>query len=138
ISDETIDVIMSNCVINLSPDKERVYKEAFRVLKNGGRIFVADIVLAKELPDFIKNNTSAYIGCIAGALAKDEYLSIIRKAGFADVQILKETIFPIDFIISEDIKCNISKNTHSSIDLTKNIEDLQKSILSILVSAKKL
>ena len=64
VADGIIDIIISNCVINLVPDKDRVFSEAFRVLKPGGRIMVSDIVLTKELPDFIKNNMAAYVGCI--------------------------------------------------------------------------
>ncbi|GAH03871.1 unnamed protein product, partial [marine sediment metagenome] len=82
VADGIIDIIISNCVINLSPDKDSVFSEAFRVLKPGGRIMVSDIVLTKELPDFIKNNVSAYVGCISGAIVKYDYLNAIKKAGF--------------------------------------------------------
>ena len=78
VDDNTIDVIISNCVINLSPEKKNVFKEAFRVLKPSGRIMISDIVLLKELPDFIKNSVEAYAGCISGAILKDEYIKIIR------------------------------------------------------------
>jgi len=67
-----------NCVINLSPDKTTVFEEAFRVLKPGGRLMVSDIVLLKELPDFIKHSIEAYIGCLAGAIRKDKYIEAIR------------------------------------------------------------
>ncbi|NVM18867.1 MAG: arsenite methyltransferase [Candidatus Lokiarchaeota archaeon] len=82
VADNIVDVIISNCVINLSTDKKRVYQEAFRVLKPGGRIIVSDIVLLKELPDSIKQNMKAYAGCVAGAMLKDDYLGVIKDVGF--------------------------------------------------------
>ncbi|MEM3586435.1 MAG: arsenite methyltransferase [Candidatus Jordarchaeaceae archaeon] len=93
VADNSVDVIISNCVINLSPDKARVFQEAFRVLRPGGRLLISDIVLLKELPSSIKNMVAAYIGCIAGAALKNEYLELIRKAGFQDVKIIDETPF---------------------------------------------
>jgi arsenite methyltransferase len=122
VADAIIDIVISNCVINLSTDKQRVFKEAFRVLKKGGRILVSDIVLAKELPDYIKNNMKAYVGCVSGAIIKDEYLNSLRQAGFAGIEVIEENIFPTDYIISE----NLDK-----------LKDLNSSILSIRVSAKK-
>jgi SAM-dependent methyltransferase len=85
IESDAIDVIISNCVINLSPDKDRVFREAFRVLKPGGRLQVSDIVWTKPVPDSIKNDMEAWAGCIAGALLESEYLGKIEAAGFADV-----------------------------------------------------
>jgi SAM-dependent methyltransferase len=82
VADNTVDVIISNCVINLSTDKKRVYQEAYRVLKPGGRVIVSDIVLLKELPDSVKQNKNAYAGCIAGAMLKDDYLGVIKDVGF--------------------------------------------------------
>src|SRR3972149_9853511 len=82
VADNSVDVIISNCVINLSPDKKRVFQEALRVLKPGGRLVVSDIVLLEELPDFIRNSIEAYIGCISGAIMKDKYIESIRESGF--------------------------------------------------------
>jgi len=87
VDDKSVDVIISNCVINLSPDKPQVFKEAFRVLKPGGRLMVSDMVLLKELPARVKKSAEAYAGCIAGAAMKDDYLKMIREAGFKDVKI---------------------------------------------------
>jgi len=95
-ADNEVDVIISNCVINLSPDKERVFMEAFRVLKPGGRIMVSDIVLTKELPDYIKNDSTAYVGCISGAILKDDYLDLIKRAGFINIKVMDETGYPFD------------------------------------------
>jgi len=96
VADNSCDIVISNCVINLSPDKRRVFAEAFRVLKPGGRLMISDIVLLKNLPDFIKNSIEAYIGCLSGAIMKDEYIRIIKEAGFQDVKIIDETHFPIE------------------------------------------
>jgi SAM-dependent methyltransferase len=98
--DNSVDIVISNCVINLSPDKEKVFKEAFRVLKPGGRLMVSDIVLLKELPEHIKNSSEAYVGCIAGAILKKDYVQAAQKAGFKDLKIVDEVSFPIDAWIS--------------------------------------
>ncbi|MEE8194555.1 MAG: arsenite methyltransferase [Dehalococcoidales bacterium] len=110
VTDNSVDIIISNCVINLSPDKKRVFKDAFRVLKPGGRLMVSDVVLLKELPDAIRGSAAAYIGCISGALLKDDYLKTIRDAGFSEVSVLDETFFPVDFITDDPMaKAVISK-----------------------------
>jgi len=96
LADSSVDVAISNCVINLSPDKERVFGEIFRVLKPGGRMMVSDIVLTGELPERVKNSVTAYTGCIAGALLREEYLSAIRNAGFKQVKITAENGIPAD------------------------------------------
>jgi ubiquinone/menaquinone biosynthesis C-methylase UbiE len=98
VADNSVDVIISNCVINLSPDKQRVFHEAFRVLKPNGRLIVSDIVLLKELPDYIKQSAAAYIGCVAGAMLKEDYLNTINKAGFHKVKIVDQTVFPTEYI----------------------------------------
>jgi len=79
VEDETVDIIISNCVINLSPDKDKVFDEAFRVLKSGGKMFVSDIVLLEELPEEVKNNKDLLSGCVAGALLKDNYIAKMKK-----------------------------------------------------------
>ena len=101
VADNSMDVIISNCVINLSPDKSRVFQEAFRVLKPGGRLMVSDLVLVKELPDFIKNSVRAYIGCLSGAIMKDKYTDAIKKAGFQNVKIIEETSYPIELMAND-------------------------------------
>lgn len=91
VDDDSVDAIISNCVINLTPDKEKVFKEAHRVLKKGGRLMVSDIVLIKPLPEKLKNDKDLLIGCVSGAILKQEYLDILTKAGFSDISIHKET-----------------------------------------------
>lgn len=95
-ADNIADVVISNCVINLSTDKPRVFTEIFRVLKPGGRMMVSDIVLLESLPTVITNSIAAYVGCIAGASLKEQYLKIIKDAGFKQVEIMDEASFPIE------------------------------------------
>lgn len=87
VADNSVDVIISNCVINLSPDKSRVFKEAFRVLKAGGRLAISDVVASTELPDEVRNDLGLYSGCMAGASLVSELETILGEAGFADVRI---------------------------------------------------
>jgi arsenite methyltransferase len=101
VADNSVDVVISNCVINLSPDKSRVFRETFRALKPSGRLMVSDIVLLKELPDYIKTSVEAYIGCLSGAVLKDEYIGVIKDAGFKDVETIDETAFPIECITND-------------------------------------
>jgi arsenite methyltransferase len=118
IGDNTIDLIISNCVINLTPDKLKAYNEAYRVLNTDGRILVSDIVTDGEIPPEIRKNFQAWAGCIAGALEKQEYLDTIKKAGFKDVEIVSEHVFTepqmderlIGKIISVQIKAYKSSN----------------------------
>jgi len=87
VADNSVDVIISNCVVNLSPDKPQVFREAFRVLKSGGRLALSDIVTDGPLPQEIKDSLSAWAGCVAGALDVKDYLTSLKEAGFADVQL---------------------------------------------------
>jgi SAM-dependent methyltransferase len=96
IEDKSVDVIISNCVINLSPDKSKVFREAYRVLKLGGRLTISDIVSEGAFPDEMKDDPDAWAGCIAGALEYQEYLEKVKKAGFEDVQVLSSKEFYIE------------------------------------------
>jgi len=87
LPDASVDCIISNCVINLAPDKSAVFREMFRALKPGGRVAVSDIVLKKQLPDDLANDILAYVGCIAGAIFIEEYTSGLRAAGFSAIQV---------------------------------------------------
>lgn len=87
VADNSVDVIISNCVINLSPDKPQVFREAFRALKPGGKLAVSDIVTDGPLPDVVKNSLSAWAGCVAGALDVNEYISGIQNSGFEQVEL---------------------------------------------------
>lgn len=118
VEDSSVDVIISNCVINLSPAKEEVFKDAHRVLKSGGRLMVSDLVLAKDLPKEIKDSIEAYVGCLAGAIKKDKYLKFITMAGFKDVKVISESSYPVDAMFN-------------------NLKGAQDAVVSIKVSAVK-
>ena len=134
VSDSLVDVIISNCVINLSPNKGKVFQEAFRVLKPGGRLMISDIVLLKELPAPIKQSVEAYIGCVAGAVLKDEYLQKIEGAGFKNVRVIEESTFPIDLMLDDPTAKAVIENLKLSSEKAK---ELAGSIASIKVNGIK-
>jgi SAM-dependent methyltransferase len=134
VADNTIDVIISNCVINLSPHKKRVFQEAHRVLKPGGRMMISDIVLLKSLPDFVRESIDAYVGCVAGALLKDDYLTAITSSGFKDVNVVDEKPFTIMAIPTDPyLKSLIDKFNASP----EQLRDISESIVSMKVEGKK-
>lgn len=90
VADASVDVIISNCVINLSPEKEQVFREAYRVLKPGGRVLVSDLVWLMPPPSEIRESVEALVGCLAGASMKDDYLALMRNAGFRDVEVVAQ------------------------------------------------
>ena len=103
VDDASVDLVISNCVVNLSPDKPQVFREAFRVLQSGGRMAVSDLTLLEPLPESVKHSVQAYVGCVAGASLKDDYLQYIRDAGFQDVEIVEETRYPKEGSCSPEI-----------------------------------
>lgn len=98
VDDNSVDVIISNCVINLSPDKLKTFREAYRVLKPGGRLMVSDLVTEEPVPETVKEDFELWTGCIAGALEKKDYIDKIRKAGFKDIKIVSENTWKEDKI----------------------------------------
>jgi SAM-dependent methyltransferase len=133
-ADNTADVVISNCVINLSPNKERVFKEAFRVLKPGGRLMVSDIVLLGELPEKVKKNAQAYLGCVAGAVMKDKYLKTVKNAGFKDVDVMDEKHMPVEIVTEDPSTREIIKKVKLKPEEAKS---LANQIASITVCAVK-
>jgi ubiquinone/menaquinone biosynthesis C-methylase UbiE len=125
VNDSSVDAIISNCVINLSPDKDSVFKEAYRVLKPGGRLSISDMVLLGDLPRGIKESLEEWAGCIAGALPKQEYLDKIKAAGFVKVT-SDETVVPLY------ADCEAQEEGES-----KPYMDLSSKIASIRVKAFK-
>lgn len=113
LPDNSVDVIISNCVINLSGDKDRVLREALRVLKPGGRFAISDVVVEGELPQAVRTDMEAYVGCVAGALEASDYVARLRKAGFTDPSILptRRYLFS-DLEASSCSSAAISKLTH--------------------------
>ena len=133
--DNSVDVIISNCVINLSPNKQKVFNEAYRVLKSDGRLIISDIVLVKELPDFIKNSVEAYVGCISGAVMKDKYLELIKESGFQNITVTDETSFPIELMVNDPTAQAIIKKENIT---AEELEKIGNSVVSIKVTCKKL
>ena len=133
-ADNSVDVVISNCVINLSPNKKRVFEEAFRVLKPGGRLMVSDIVLLKELPDFIKKSVEAYVSCVSGAIMKDEYLNLIQIAGFEEVNIIDETAFPAECVTNDPTVKRIIDELKIPLE---TVEDAINSAVSIKLNGTK-
>ena len=134
VADNTADVIISNCVINLAPDKFRVFKETFRILKPGGRLIISDIVLLNDIPDKIRNNINAYISCISGAVNKDNYIGNIENAGFKDIRIINEKHFSAENYISDLSTGSIPDNLNLNIDETRKLLD---AVCSIIIKAEK-
>lgn len=134
VADNSVDVVISNCVINLSCDKERVFNEAYRTLRAGGRLMVSDIVLLEKLPDFLKGSIEALTGCVAGAMLKDDYINVIKKAGFKNVSIAGESAFADASLLgSPQVQAEIKKHK-----LTKEqANDYAKKVLSIKIMGTK-
>jgi ubiquinone/menaquinone biosynthesis C-methylase UbiE len=133
VADNTADAIISNCVINLSINKQRVFQEAYRVLKPKGRLMISDMVLLKDIPDKVKNNVLAYVGCVAGAEKKNDYLNKIEQAGFKQVEVVAENHLPEVMLNEPDVKAFIKEQ-----NLTKQeITDISNAVVSIKISAIK-
>jgi SAM-dependent methyltransferase len=128
VSSNIADVIVSNCVLNLVPDKDKVFKEIFRVLKVGGHFSISDVVLIGELPENLCSEAEMYAGCVAGAIQKDDYLDLIQKNGFSSITIQKEK--PIN--VPEDIL----KNYLNESELI-NFKNGNTGIFSVTVYAEK-
>lgn len=135
VGNNSVDIVISNCVINLVPDKERAFKETYRVLRPGGRIMISDIVLLREIPDSIRNSVEAYVGCVSGAMMKDEYLESIKTAGFRDVSVIEESSFSFDCMANDPAAEAIIENSKVSLN---EIERLSESIVSVKVAGTRI
>lgn len=117
VSDNSVDVVVSNCVLNLVPDKPKVFSEILRTLRPGGHFSISDIVLVGELPDALRNAAEMYAGCVSGAIQKDEYLDIIRRTGFENLSVQKQKpiLIPDDILLEylspEELKAFIASKT---------------------------
>jgi arsenite methyltransferase len=134
VADNIADVIISNCVINLSPDKPQVFREAHRALKPGGRLMVSDLVLLTGLPDAIKKSASAYVSCVAGAALKDDYLKAIKKAGFKEVKVVEENPLPLTMLINSP---ELQEMVTEAGITAKELTDMVHSVVSVRVQATK-
>jgi len=134
VDTNSVDIVISNCVINLVPNKARAFQEAFRVLKPGGRLMVSDIVLLKKLPEIILNSIEAYISCVSGAILEDEYIQAMGDAGFQGIKILEQTGFPIDVVTINPKTMELVKQMGVPLE---DLKDFTGSVVSIKVEAKK-
>jgi SAM-dependent methyltransferase len=129
VTGSAVDLIISNCVINLSPDKALVFSEAFRVLKPGGTLMVSDIVLEQDLPEAVLSSVAAYVGCLAGAVQKDVYLDLIRGAGFPEVEVLEETSYPIELMVNDPtaqaVLANLSLPKHEICRIGESVKSVK-------------
>ncbi len=127
-ADNSVDVIISNCVINLTPDKGAVFKEAFRVLKPGGRLAVSDVVVLKPLPEAVQRSITAYVGCLSGAIPKDAYLQAISAAGFEDVNVADEMALSLDCMVNDPTVQTLEQNLHITSEELRDVADAVRSI----------
>jgi arsenite methyltransferase len=134
VIDNSVDVILSNCVVNLSPNKPMVFAEAFRVLKPGGTFTLSDVVLLRPLPPVLANSAAAYLGCVAGASLKSDYLDMLRAAGFKDVRVVGESQFNVGDMTADPIVQAMIEEAHLS---PEALRDVGNSVLSIKVVATK-
>jgi arsenite methyltransferase len=134
VIDDSVDVILSNCVVNLSPNKPKVFSEAFRVLKPGGKLTLSDVVLLRPLPPALAGSAAAYLGCVAGASLKSDYLEMLNAAGFADVQVVGESPFYLGEMETDPIVRTIIEEAKLTPD---KIREVGESIVSVKVVATK-
>ena len=130
----SVDVILSNCVVNLSPNKPKVFSEAFRVLKPGGKLTLSDVVLLRPLPPVLANSAAAYLGCVAGASLKSDYIGMLNAAGFADVQVVGESPFYLGEAAVDPIVQTIIEEAKLT---PEHVKEVGKSIVSIKLVATK-
>jgi len=134
VADASVDVILSNCVINLSPEKNHVFAEAYRVLKPGGRFTVSDVVLLKPLPPRLRESGAAYLGCVAGASLKADYIDMLYKAGFTDVQVDGESPFYLGEMEHDPFIKTILEETRLS---PEELRDAGEAVVSMKIVAVK-
>ena len=129
LPDESVDVIISNCVINLSADKAQVLREAFRVLRPGGRFAVSDVVVRGAIPDEVRRNMELWVGCVAGALEEREFEELLRNAGFEDPSLEPTRVYE-----PEDARLFLEA---AGVDMDGFVESVEGRILSAFVRARK-
>ncbi len=130
------DHVISNCVINLSLNKDKVYQEAFRVLKPGGRISISDIVLEKDLPDFIKNSLTGHIACVSGAEKLEDYIKYIEEAGFTDIEIISKSAFPLELMLADPQISNLADELNFNVN-SDEAKEIASRVASVSITAVK-
>ncbi len=136
LEDKIADHVISNCVINLSLRKDKVYQQAYRILKPGGKISVSDIVLEKELPSFVKDTLGGHIACVSGAEKLDTYLNYVKQAGFKNVEIISKSAFPLELMLGDPQIYKIAKKMNFDLD-SKEAKEIASSVKSISLVATK-
>jgi SAM-dependent methyltransferase len=129
LPDRSVDVVISNCVINLSGDKDRVFREIFRVLKPGGRLAVSDVVVQGELPDELRRSMESWVGCVAGALSETDYRSKLSRAGLRDVELEVIRVYDI-----EDARTFLGT---AGIDVDQHLSGVEGKVVSAFVRATR-
>jgi arsenite methyltransferase len=127
-TDASFDVVISNCVLNLVPDKQKAFSEIFRVLKSGGHFSISDVVIVGSLPESLKKKAEMYAGCVSGAINKNEYIGIVKQRGFTDIELQKEK----EIVLSDEILLN-----HISPDELNKFKQSGSGIFSITLFAEK-
>lgn len=130
------DHVISNCVINLSLNKGDVFREAYRVLKKGGKLSISDIVLEKELPDFIKNSLTGHIACVSGAEKLEDYLQYVKDAGFRNIAIESKSEFPLELMLADPQVMKIAQEMNFNLN-SEEAKDIASSVTSISLVAIK-
>ncbi len=131
---DSVDVVISNCVINLSPEKDKVFSEAFRVLRPGGRLMVSDIVLDRELPPALRNSITGHIACLSGADLRTIYLDRIGSAGFSNIEVQGESVFSLENLGDE---ATIDALMSESGLTRERLSEVLKGVKSIKVRAER-
>jgi arsenite methyltransferase len=124
VADNSVDMVISNCVINLAAHKKQVFKEIYRVLKPGGRIAISDMALLKELPQKIKESAEAYVGCISGAILVDDYRRLVEKSGLRDIRVIVHT----SSCVGPDTADPLAKAVLDHLDKGESLEDYAVSV----------
>jgi len=137
LADATVDVVISNCVVNLSPDKDAVVREAFRVLKPGGRLAISDIVLLRPLSDSTRGLIGLWAGCVVGALVDVDYLAKLRTVGFENVSITPTRIYEDDDISALGSELSVDLELPEDVDRDEILAELAGSVMSAFVRGDK-
>jgi arsenite methyltransferase len=131
LAGNAVDVIISNCVINLSVDKDQVLREAFRVLKPGGRFAVSDIVIRRELPESVQKSMNLWTGCVAGALLEADYVAKLRAAGFTDIEVEPTRVY------TKDDAAEMASSSCCGGDMSETLAGLDGAVMSAFIRARK-
>lgn len=116
VEDGSVDAIISNCVVNLVPDKRQVFADAFRVLRSGGRMSLSDIVTLGEIPLRIRESAEAYVSCLSGAILREDYVALMSEVGFTDIEVTESRSFGLDDVVSEDLVAEFARQSGATID----------------------